>query len=71
MGTGTCQIVCFVCHEQFSSPVQFETAGAFFNSFLVGARVVCSRCGKETACQTENMKYVVPDEKRRFVGEDV
>jgi len=56
-----CQIRCAICDQWVDSPIQFDTAEAFFTSTLIGNTAHCSWCGETTPCNIENMRF---DERR-------
>jgi len=61
-------IRCLNCHEWFKSPISFGGFRAFDTSTMEGNQVQCSRCGKITGCNKENMRVRAGDQG--FVGED-
>ena len=65
-----CRIVCLHCRQEFHSPLQFRNAEAFFTCTLVGNTVQCRKCGSETGCGKENMRYVSDGANEGFAGID-
>ena len=59
----SCKIICLHCHQEFDSPIQFRGAESFFTGTLIGNMVQCRKCGRDTGCNKENMKYVSEDAK--------
>ncbi len=51
-----CEIRCLNCQKRFLSPIQFETAKAFFKGFAA-VKTNCPHCGKMTLCRKTNMIY--------------
>jgi hypothetical protein len=54
----SCEIRCLKCGRWFRSGIQFGSADTFFTSTLVGNLQQCTKCGKMTGCNKENMRFV-------------
>ncbi len=51
-----CEILCLNCHKRFPSPIQFDTAQAFFREFSA-VKTNCPHCGAMTLCHKPNMLF--------------
>lgn len=65
----SCEIRCEHCSEWFPSPFHYITKEAFFTSTLVNNGVSCPKCGRDTGCDKENMRFRAGDEG--FLGTKV
>ena len=55
------EIHCPHCHRWFRAPIQFGNPQAFLSSILIGTVVGCSRCGQQTGCDREHVRWRTPD----------
>lgn len=63
------QIRCSHCKKWIPSPIGFGDQRSFDSSTLLGNIVQCSKCGKMTGCNKENMR-VRYEGSSGFVGLD-
>jgi len=64
------QIRCMKCKKWVSSPIKFGDSKSFFSSTLVGNKLKCPICHKETDCNKENMRFIARESESKFLVTD-
>ncbi|MFA5724596.1 MAG: hypothetical protein WC979_10160 [Candidatus Pacearchaeota archaeon] len=62
-----CQIKCINCGKWISSPIAFGNSNSFFSSIMIGNKLKCPFCEKDTDCNKKNMRFIAKLEDSGFM----